>query len=187
MPGLMRTFSQYRAATSATRALKWTSATRGVMMPCCFSPSEMLRIFSASRTPCVVSRTSSPPALMMRRAWLMQASVSLVFVVVIDWTRMGESLPIVTLPTWVVVVCLRCMVYGGGWVVALRRLDRRSSDGTMANVRGEVPPWGWVLPCGWVPALRVGACLEGLGWGLLEGSACLAGGACLEGLGWGLP
>ena len=43
----------------------------------------------------------------------MQASVSLVFVVVIDWTRMGESLPIVTLPTWVVVVCLRCMVYGG--------------------------------------------------------------------------
>ena len=56
---------------------------------------------------------------------------------------------------------------------ALRRLDRRSSDGTMANVQGEVP------------ALGVGACLEGLGWGLLEGSACLAGGACPEGLGWG--
>ena len=164
----MRTFSQYRAATSATRALKWTSATRGVMMPCCFSPSEMLRIFSASRTPCVVSRTSSPPALMMRRAWLMQASVSLVFVVVIDWTRMGESLPIVTLPTWVVVVCLRCMVYGGGWVVALRcvgaalrRLDRRSSDGTMANVQGEEPALRVVgLPCGWWACLEGGGCLR---------------------------
>ena len=129
----------------------------------------------------------------------MQASVSLVFVVVIDWTRMGESLPIVTLPTWVVVVCLRCMVYGGGgWLPC--------------GVWG-LPCGVWVLPCGdwiaavvtaqWlmfeargcleggacleggVPALRVGACLEGLGWGLLEGSACLAGGACLEGLGWG--
>lgn len=101
----------------------------------------------------------------------MQASVSLVFVVVIDWTRMGESLPIVTLPTWVVVVCLRCMVYGGGgWLPC--------------GVWG-LPCGVWVLPCGdwiaavvtaqWlmfeergpalrvVPALRVGAALRVMG------------------------
>ena len=186
----MRTFSQYRAATSATRALKWTSATRGVMMPCCFSPSEMLRIFSASRTPCVVSRTSSPPALMMRRAWLMQASVSLVFVVVIDWTRMGESLPIVTLPTWVVVVCLRCMVYGGGgwlpcgvwglpcgdWIAAVVTAQWLMFE-ARCLLEGGACLAGVGLPCGWwaclaggaalrvVPALRVCACPEGLGWG----------------------
>ena len=57
----------------------------------------------------------------------------------------------------------------------MRRLDRRSSDGTMANVQGEEP------------ALRVvPAFLEGLGWGLLEGSACLEGGGCPEGV-VGLP
>ena len=87
----------------------------------------------------------------------------MVFVVVIDWTRMGESLPIVTLPTWVVVVCLRCMVYGGG---------------------GWLPCGVWGLPCGdWIAAVvtaqwlmfKVGGLLEGGGlpwggrWGLLEG------------------
>ena len=77
----------------------------------------------------------------------------MVFVVVIDWTRMGESLPIVTLPTWVVVVCLRCMVYGG-------------VGGCLAAIGG--------LPCGdWIAAVVTAQ------WLMFEERCLLVGGACL--------
>lgn len=86
----------------------------------------------------------------------------MVFVVVIDWTRMGESLPIVTLPTWVVVVCLRCMVYGGG---------------------GCLPCGDWGLPCGdWIAAVVTAQWLMFEARGLLEGGGLLEGdGAALRG------
>ena len=83
----------------ATAGLKCTSATRGVMMPSAFSCADMLAIFSASRVPCVVSLTSSPPAAMMRLACATQASVSLVLVVVIDCTLTGLSPPMAVCPT----------------------------------------------------------------------------------------
>ncbi len=95
----MRTFSQQVAATSATAGLKCTSATRGVMMPSALRRADMFLMFSASRVPCVVSLTSSPPAAMMRLACATHASVSLVSVVVIDCSRMGFSPPMPMCPT----------------------------------------------------------------------------------------
>ena len=80
----MRTFSAYSAATSATLGLKCTSATRGTSYPSALSAALMLRRFSASFTPCVVSLTYSPPASAMRFACATEASVSVVGVVVID-------------------------------------------------------------------------------------------------------
>ena len=100
----MRTFSQYFAAISATLALKWTSATSGVMIPSALRAAEMLAIFSASPLPCVVRRTNSPPAAMIRLACATQATVSLVSVVVMDCTLMGAPPPICRLPTMVGVV-----------------------------------------------------------------------------------
>ena len=60
----------------------------------------MFFMFSASRVPWVVKRTSSPPASMMRLAWATLPSVSLVSVVAIDWMRMGFWPPMAMLPTW---------------------------------------------------------------------------------------
>ena len=110
MPGFILTFSQYRAAVSATLALKCTSATRGVMIPCALRACDICLMFSASLLPCVVRRTSSPPASIILLACCTLASVSRVSVVVIDCTLIGASLPIVIAPTFVSVVFLLCMV-----------------------------------------------------------------------------
>ena len=56
-------------------------------------------MFSASRVPWVVMRTSSPPACMIRMACSMQPSVSMVAVVVMDCRRMGLLPPMAVLPT----------------------------------------------------------------------------------------
>lgn len=62
LPGLMRTFSTFSAATRAASGTKWISATNGTEHPSSCSRARIAARFAASRRPCAVSRTISPPA-----------------------------------------------------------------------------------------------------------------------------
>ena len=95
----MRTFSTFSAATRAASGTKWISATNGTEHPSSRSRARIAARFTASRRPCAVSRTISPPAPAMRRTCAAEASVSFVSVLVIDWIRTGFPPPITTLPT----------------------------------------------------------------------------------------
>ena len=98
LPGLMRTFSTCSAATRAASGTKWISATNGTEHPSSLSRARIAARFAASRRPCAVSRTISPPAPAMRRTCAAEASVSFVSVLVIDWSRIGLSPPTPTVP-----------------------------------------------------------------------------------------
>jgi hypothetical protein len=99
LPGLMRTLSTWSAASMAAAGLKWMSATRGTRMPFWRRARRMAPRLRASSTVGAVMRTISQPARTRRSVWATVASVSMVSVVVMDWTRMGLAPPTPTSPT----------------------------------------------------------------------------------------
>ena len=99
LPGLTRTFSTHRAASIAASGLKWMSATMGTSQPRSSSPRLMNSRLRASLTVGAVIRTISHPTAARSIVCWMLASVSIVSQVIIDWTRIGWSPPIPTLPT----------------------------------------------------------------------------------------
>jgi hypothetical protein len=95
LPGLMR--SPWIPASSAAIAYfhwKWMSATTGTV-----DLAAMARRASASSQCGTATRTMSTPAATSAAICCSVALTSAVFVVVIDWTRIGASPPTVTPPT----------------------------------------------------------------------------------------
>ena len=98
LPGLMRTFSTHFAASSAASGLKWMSATSGTSQPVSKRAARMCSKLQASFTVGAVTRTISQPALTRPRVSRTHASVSIVSLVSIDWTRIGFSPPMAVRP-----------------------------------------------------------------------------------------
>ena len=83
----------------AASGLKWMSATMGMSLPRAARPCLMNSRLRASLTVGAVMRTISQPTAAKSSVCWMLASVSIVSQVIIDWTRIGFSPPMPTLPT----------------------------------------------------------------------------------------
>src|SRR5688500_4788072 len=81
------------------------SATSGIEIPALIWGSA-----SALASSGTVTRTMSQPATSRFRIWFSVPQTSVVLVVVIDWTVIGESPPIGTDPTWTVRVVRRVVM-----------------------------------------------------------------------------
>ena len=95
----MRTLSTHFAASSAASGLKWMSATIGTSQPFSKSPALMCCKFAASFTVGAVMRTISQPTATRSSVCWIDAALSIVSQVIIDWTRIGFVPPTPTLPT----------------------------------------------------------------------------------------
>src|SRR5258707_3483100 len=100
LPGLMRTFSTQRAASVAASDLKWISATIGTSQPRASKPSLIgFRFLPSFAVGAVIRTISQPTATRSSVCWI-QASVSIVSQVNIDWTRIGFGPPTPIFPTF---------------------------------------------------------------------------------------